>query len=31
MQELRILSPTGIVGYGFPEDSFEADWRRIRI
>jgi hypothetical protein len=24
MQELRILSPTGIVGYGFPEDSFEA-------
>lgn len=24
MKELRILSPSGIVGYGFPEDSFLA-------
>lgn len=24
MNELRILSPSGIVGYGFPEESFLA-------
>ena len=24
MKELRILSPSGIVGYGFPEESFKA-------
>jgi len=24
MKEFRILSPTGIVGYGFPEASFRA-------
>jgi hypothetical protein len=24
MKEYKILSPTGIVGYGFPEDSFNA-------
>ena len=24
MKELRILSPSGIVGYGFPEESFLA-------
>ena len=24
MKEFRILSPTGIVGYGFPEESFAA-------
>ena len=24
MKEYRILSPTGIVGYGFPEESFRA-------
>ncbi len=24
MEEYKILSPTGIVGYGFPEDSFRA-------
>lgn len=24
MKELKILSPTGIVGYGFPEASFMA-------
>ena len=23
MREYRILSPTGIVGYGFPKESFE--------
>ena len=22
MKELRVLSPSGIVGYGFPEESF---------
>lgn len=24
MKEMKMLSPTGIVGYGFPEDSFRA-------
>ena len=24
MKELKILSPTAILGYGFPESSFEA-------
>ena len=24
MKEYKILAPTGIVGYGFPEDSFYA-------
>ena len=24
MKEYRILSPSGIVGYGFPEESFRA-------
>lgn len=24
MEEYKILSPTGIVGYGFPEESFRA-------
>ena len=24
MKEYRILSPSGIVGYGFPEESFAA-------
>ena len=23
MQELKVLSPTAILGYGFPEESFE--------
>jgi hypothetical protein len=24
MDEIRILSPTAILGYGFPESSFQA-------
>ena len=28
MKEFRILSPTGIVGYGFPEESFREGVRR---
>ena len=28
MREYKILSPTGIVGYGFPEESFREGIRR---
>jgi len=28
LRELRILSPAGIIGYGFPEKSFEEGMRR---
>ncbi|MCL1995080.1 MAG: DUF1446 domain-containing protein [Defluviitaleaceae bacterium] len=28
MRELRVLSPTAILGYGFPESSFEEGMRR---
>ena len=28
MEEMRILSPTAILGYGFPEESFEDGMRR---
>ena len=28
MKEMRILSPTAILGYGFPEESFERGMAR---
>ena len=28
MKEIRVLSPTAILGYGFPEESFNEGMRR---